>query len=1385
MQSNLENTFLRLGYALRELKQFKNSTLILGAGCSLNSSTRDISTSGIMKTCLSEHGVENANNLEWEALYKTFINVVWQGKGKAEQKFLLESKLKDAEPSSGHKYLRLLVENGYIHNIITTNFDMLLEKTLEGLSYRKCVGTQSYKTIGSNPIVDILKVHGDLEEGEFRFAPDELMRLPDPLKDEIAKKTSGLLIFIGYRGQDIGLMNSISTSNLFATYWIDVNEPNIGDTYTTKHIFDFMSERSSLNNFLHGNEFGNFHNIMKKLSTLLVNPPHNMVIKSKEIALNNEWQNSSIVEMLMIYNRIYELFLDILDVSNKISTKHSKDFECDEFYCNWLHTYLYFFNSKKLPSDLLHIPQNEVDALILGTAIEVQVRSECIDVDKETFLSELELEISNKHSETFLNSNFWETINKITCSKTVIDDDIKINFNEKLSLNSTNTPINALDEMLRTINFLSFLLPAPNDTQRKNNSIRQLLLDKSENITFTKEKITLNLGKIDNKLSNTLISFCLITLPNASKKGQANADSTEHISILSKWINIIYDTSVFYSDNDSNILSIYSKIKEISIKTTSIFKNSTYSLGMKPNEYVELRVDKDLINFIKSGCSAIFIVGASGSGKTTALRNFTNTISENINVIVSSPKHTTMCAPNLSIFFDFDLSNISEEHFLIQLNTIFKERNETLVLMLDGLNEINCKIEEQSYYYVYLIDLAKKLFDNNCQNIKLIITCRERAYYQYRNLTSMQLNRIFFYQNDDLQTSIEKNDYSYHIYKLNEKEKKELINKYIENVSEIEKFTLLLGKITITPFMIAAAARTLKSYPRIDIRNIYNCFTSAMLNKLKESERFWARKVIYTYFDIILHHNQVNNFKVTKFKIMDKLPFDYHDKLNGLINQLFDINILAEDSTSICFQHDKVEEFFFKEYIEENECNGIDFFNDILALSYKNVIYQGGLLQYIQDLINNQKIKIFKDIAMSFSEQYFDTASKIIVEALATAKDLQAVLEYLLTVNDSLNSTKMINLIIWGLDDCLQDYSIINFDFERIIEDLLIIAENNCIVYEKKSNLNYLKSKIYYFKNDYHESENLVNQALEVVDTGNLILLSQIRVHMSVILMELGYSKKSIESLEKEFDLFVNTNDENTFFNIAMELGRALNHSAQIDRTLELYHSLENILFKIKNPYSLARFYEQKANVINRIMYNKLQYGFAQKNEISDDIRDEVKQLFLEAIDLYEKSMTILLDINALWSYTGVVPEKINTYISYSYLIDEIGIQECKELIDYVDCMFSGFTTPFKTDFYLSKAYYYEYVNDICTAETYILKAIENAETLCIKNKEAKGHEFYSQFAYRMILKKNAYHIEKQWVSIALEHIIKAIDYYEKFTLTQNNNALENARLLKSKLEEL
>ena len=141
--------------------------------------------------------------------------------------------------------LRSLIEHGYIHNVITTNFDMLLEQTFKGLSYRKRVGSNPYYTIGDNPKFNLIKVHGDLEKGNFRISPDELTQLPKTLQKDIFQKTGGPLIFIGYRGQDIGLMNSLNTKNEYAAYWIDISQFDNIDVYTTKCIFNFMEHRAT------------------------------------------------------------------------------------------------------------------------------------------------------------------------------------------------------------------------------------------------------------------------------------------------------------------------------------------------------------------------------------------------------------------------------------------------------------------------------------------------------------------------------------------------------------------------------------------------------------------------------------------------------------------------------------------------------------------------------------------------------------------------------------------------------------------------------------------------------------------------------------------------------------------------------------------------------------------------------------------------------------------------------------------------------------------------------------------------------------------------------------------------------------------------------------
>ena len=170
------------------------------------------------------------------------------------------------------------------------------------------------------------------------------------------------------------------------------------------------------------------------------------------------------------------------------------------------------------------------------------------------------------------------------------------------------------------------------------------------------------------------------------------------------------------------------------------------------------------------------------------------------------------------------------------------------------------------------------------------------------------------------------------------------------------------------------------------------------------------------------------------------------------------------------------------------------------------------------------------------------------------------------------------------------------------------------------------------------------------------------------------------------------------------------------------------------------------------------------------------KDLFEEALFLYDKSVDLLLKTNAIFTYSGVLPEKINTFISYSFSIEPSGIEECAQMISELDNTFTYISTPFETDFNLAKAYFYEYKNQIDEAQKYLENALSLSVKLKIKNKEAKCRCFYSQFAYRQII--NHKDDSKKWKQIGIAQLEQAINYYEKHTLSENNIFLEDCYLL-------
>lgn len=99
---------------------------------------------------------------------------------------------------------------------------------------------------------------------------------------------------------------------------------------------------------------------------------HKSIINAQKKHLISGWQDTSILDVLSINSRFYDLFLGILYCSKIISDSH----QCDvQLYSSCLQAYLYVFKKKLLPSKLVNIPNNEVDALILGVAFEIVIRA--------------------------------------------------------------------------------------------------------------------------------------------------------------------------------------------------------------------------------------------------------------------------------------------------------------------------------------------------------------------------------------------------------------------------------------------------------------------------------------------------------------------------------------------------------------------------------------------------------------------------------------------------------------------------------------------------------------------------------------------------------------------------------------------------------------------------------------------------------------------------------------------------------------------------------------------------------------------------------------------------------------------------------------------------
>ncbi len=130
-------------------------------------------------------------------------------------------------PTAAHRAIADLVAGGWIRVIVTTNFDRLLESSLEEAGVRPVVISTPDQIEGAPPLAHndcaVIKVHGDYLDTRIKNSVEELAEYEQPMNTLLARVFDEYgLVVCGWSGEDDGALRDAldrSRSRRYTTYW--------------------------------------------------------------------------------------------------------------------------------------------------------------------------------------------------------------------------------------------------------------------------------------------------------------------------------------------------------------------------------------------------------------------------------------------------------------------------------------------------------------------------------------------------------------------------------------------------------------------------------------------------------------------------------------------------------------------------------------------------------------------------------------------------------------------------------------------------------------------------------------------------------------------------------------------------------------------------------------------------------------------------------------------------------------------------------------------------------------------------------------------------------------------------------------------------------------